>query len=371
MEITKHELCCGCGLCENVCPVAAIEFVSDAAGFLYPKVNEKKCIKCGACVKNCVVNNPPVIETHNLEGFSYSIGTKDIMKSASGGAAFMFGRSVIEQGGIVYGVAYTDDFCKATYLRAETLDELEKTRDTKYFHAENDKVLFSNIEKDLQEDRIVLFVGLPCEVAAVRKRLGHKYERLLLIDIFCHGVTSVKAHAKMIYELERKEGQKILKYSVKDKKNGWSTQPDLVAEFSNGRVHRERFYTSDFAYVFVHMARLSCYQCHFKDNSRTGDISIGDFWGIKDKDPGYNKDGVSAIIINTDKGKQFVDLLKDKINLYPEDAEYILDNNPWTRKSIPLGDRMEYEEKFCTHEEIYVPFKERMKKRIKALRKHR
>jgi formate hydrogenlyase subunit 6/NADH:ubiquinone oxidoreductase subunit I len=35
------KLCTGCGLCSNICPVNAIEMVSDKEGFLAPSLNTR------------------------------------------------------------------------------------------------------------------------------------------------------------------------------------------------------------------------------------------------------------------------------------------------------------------------------------------
>lgn len=45
--------CCGCTACYAKCPVNAIIMHSDNEGFLYPIVDESKCIKCYACLKVC------------------------------------------------------------------------------------------------------------------------------------------------------------------------------------------------------------------------------------------------------------------------------------------------------------------------------
>ncbi len=45
--------CCGCGACYLVCPVKAISMKVDEEGFLYPQIDEGKCLKCGKCVRTC------------------------------------------------------------------------------------------------------------------------------------------------------------------------------------------------------------------------------------------------------------------------------------------------------------------------------
>jgi len=57
--------------------------------------------------------------------------------------------------------------------------------------------------------------------------------------------------------------------------------------------------------------RESCYNCNFKLGNKYSDITLGDFWGVKNVYPEmYDKKGVSAIIINTEKGNKLFELIK-------------------------------------------------------------
>lgn len=49
----EKKTCCGCGACYTVCPVQAITMKADAKGFLYPFIDEEKCIRCFKCLKSC------------------------------------------------------------------------------------------------------------------------------------------------------------------------------------------------------------------------------------------------------------------------------------------------------------------------------
>ena len=49
----KKEQCCGCSACYLSCPVQAIEMVEDDEGFLYPWINDIKCISCKKYIKVC------------------------------------------------------------------------------------------------------------------------------------------------------------------------------------------------------------------------------------------------------------------------------------------------------------------------------
>jgi len=50
LEIKK---CCGCGACEAICPLGAIEMKDNEEGFLYPNIVVNKCIKCKMCINIC------------------------------------------------------------------------------------------------------------------------------------------------------------------------------------------------------------------------------------------------------------------------------------------------------------------------------
>ena len=49
----NKEVCCGCGVCEQICPKQAITMCADDEGFLYPVVDMNKCIDCGLCEIRC------------------------------------------------------------------------------------------------------------------------------------------------------------------------------------------------------------------------------------------------------------------------------------------------------------------------------
>lgn len=52
---TQKEDCCGCTACYAVCPKDAITMAPDEEGFLYPKIDESKCIACRQCLGVCPV----------------------------------------------------------------------------------------------------------------------------------------------------------------------------------------------------------------------------------------------------------------------------------------------------------------------------
>lgn len=51
--LRKKDECCGCSACYSICPVHAIYMEEDVEGFLYPKIMEKRCIRCYQCLEVC------------------------------------------------------------------------------------------------------------------------------------------------------------------------------------------------------------------------------------------------------------------------------------------------------------------------------
>lgn len=47
--------CCGCTACFSICPKEAITMEEDSEGFLYPQIDEQKCIRCYQCMGVCPI----------------------------------------------------------------------------------------------------------------------------------------------------------------------------------------------------------------------------------------------------------------------------------------------------------------------------
>lgn len=54
--------CCGCGACYSICFHKAISMVVDEEGFEYPIIDDRKCVKCNACVRVCPIKNLKCIQ---------------------------------------------------------------------------------------------------------------------------------------------------------------------------------------------------------------------------------------------------------------------------------------------------------------------
>ncbi len=278
-------------------------------------------------------------EYHSHDAAVYSGYIDDeekLMQSTSGGIATALSEHMLHQGGYVAGVAYTPDFYKAEYVIVHDVPQLDKLKGSKYIDCDK-KHIYSDVKKMIDSGEKVLFFGLPCIVGALYRYLGCRPDNLLTCELICHGPTLPQVHTDYVRFLERKYKSKIVNFSVRYKKDGW-TPAYLHARFDNGKVFQKPFYETEYGVAFSVLGKESCYQCQFKGNNRQADIMIGDFWGATEKDAFWNKYGVSSIFAETEKGDQFLKSAPS-IKLYPTTFARAVEKNPMVIQSRPRNDK--------------------------------
>ena len=290
---------------------------------------------------------------HDIAAYAgYVLSEKELMNCSSGGIATALAKKAIQLGGYVVGVAYSEDFYSARYEIINEEEDLYRLQGSKY--VETDKNNIYNKVKDLLEDgNLVLFFGLPCIVAAMRRFLKKEYPSFLAVEMICHGQTPKAVHIQYIQYLENQYRSKVTDFSVRKKCCGWMPAY-LYAKFSNEKVFQEEFYRTDYGYAFSIMSMHSCYTCRFKGNNRQGDIMLGDFWGTNEEDEFWNPGGVSAILVHTEKGKNFLCSI-DNIKLFPTTFERIVSHNLCVIKSnTPYGNLRKFETMFAQKGLLYA-----------------
>lgn len=324
--------CCGCGACACVCPANCIAMQADEEGFLYPQVDENKCLNCKKCISAC----PSLTKTdYNTLKQSYAVIAKDDLireKSSSGGMFSVIANQVINSGGVVCGAAYNDDW-SVKHIIVDNVDDLSKLRTSKYVQSEIYAIL-PDIKAILEQGRQVLFVGTPCQVNGVSTFLGKDDPNLFLADIICHGAPSPMVWRKYI---ATKENGGIRSVNFRDKTFGWAKFATKI-DYANGvylKCFKEDLYMKFFLLNLV--LRPSCYNCFSKHPNKLADMTLGDFWGIDDVLPQINDDkGVSAVIVNSPKGKFLFDSIKDELVAHKVDFEQVAQGNSALYESVKM-----------------------------------
>ncbi len=315
-QIRKHE-CYGCYACKEICPANAIIMEEDAEGFRYPVVDEEKCINCGVCNKACIRKTSHKIEYQEDYPKVYAVMNKQEevrMKSSSGAIFPELAKYVIEEKkGYVVGVKYDKDM-KVVFSIADNMEDVKAFYGSKYVKSDIEGI-FPKVKQFLNDNRTVLYSGLPCECAALRSYLKKDYENLFICEILCHAAPSPKVFKKYLDYLNKKFHSKVVNLTFRNKSTGWLIHKcSMVIEFENGKILSVNARKNNYFRAFLndYISRPSCSSCEYTFNNRAGDITVGDFWGIIDSDPSmFDDKGVSLITINDDKGSKMWDNIKD------------------------------------------------------------
>lgn len=299
--------CCGCEICAQTCPKQIIAMQCDAEGFFYPKIiQNSSCIECNMCQQVCPVRHVNEIHSSFLYAYAgWDTELGQIVSSSSGGAASALSRFFIKNNGIIYGAAYENSFRSIGYRRVSKEDEINSLKGSKYVQASKDGLLES-IKSDLANRKKVLFIGLPCDCAAIKRVLGNS-NALYVTSLVCHGPTSPKVHEQYCNVLEAEHGSPINDFSVRYKKEGKWKPYYIYASFEDGTQHLEEFEKSSYNKAFLFLKRPSCNACVFKVDKYVSDLLIGDFHAAKIGTETYNESGVSSILVLTERGQEMME----------------------------------------------------------------
>lgn len=234
--------------------------------------------------------------------------------SRSGGIFTALSDYILKKSGTVYGCVLNGKF-EAVHIRAVNSEQRDLMRGSKYIQS-NLLDTYSRVKQDLDNDIWVLFSGTSCQVAGLISFLGKEYEKLLTVDIICHGVPSNKVWHDYIKWNEKKCDSRCKSVDFRNKKDyGWNSHVETLL-FENGKqvdsqIFKNLFYGHE-------ILRPSCYKCPYKSVIHPANISIGDYWGIDNACPGFNDNkGVSLVLINNDSGKEWFENVVQDINCKP------------------------------------------------------
>ena len=384
VERYEHRDCNGCQMCGDICPRQAISFKMDElTGFKYPVVDSDKCIECGLCVKKCPHNNPVRREVLPKADVIAAWSKNDEVRllCTSGGLFYEMAMAVIEQGGAVVACSYTEDYRGAYHTVATTGEELIPLCGSKHLQSETEGI-YKKTKELLGSYNKVLFVGTPCQIAALYRYMGTEPENLITADFICNSINSPKAQARYIDYLEDEYGGKITYARSKDKRDGWTTFGSS-AKFANGREyyadrnHDARVVGYHYGHLFI---RESCLNCQYKELPRNADITLGDFWGIGQDERNPKMElGTSVVMINSVKGAGFMEQLKMNIGWYQKTLEDAISGNPAIlhaattngngRKAFAALDKMRFDqvvEKYKTKSSL----KNKIRRKAGSIKKH-
>lgn len=148
--------CSGCGYCQQVCPIDAIEMKPDYHGFMHPKVDLNKCIQCGKCLNGCPYKSKET-ENREIKDYSqhifaaYSCNPDVVDKSSSGGLFYELAKKIIQDGGTVYGAAFDENF-SLKHRKIDRIEDIKPLMGSKYVQS-NAFTCFDSVINDTESEK--------------------------------------------------------------------------------------------------------------------------------------------------------------------------------------------------------------------------
>lgn len=312
--VCKINECTGCMACLEVCNKGAIT-IKDQLKNLNAVIDSDKCVNCGACHQVCQ-NNKQINIVGPIawyQGWSNSEVQRKV--SSSGGFATELANYFIENGGIVCSCVFKNGiFC---FDFAESKEDVKKFVGSKYVKS-NPQGIYKKIYRLLSNGQKVLFIGLPCQVAAVKSFVGDKFSnRLYLVDLICHGSPS----PKHIEQFLKESG-----YMLKDLNSIGFRKKDVFRIMQNEQYVDVPGVYDCYSLAFLNGINYTenCYSCKYARKKRVSDITLGDSWG-SDLTVEEQRKGISLAFCQTEKGQEMLE--KSNVVLLPVDIEKAISNN--------------------------------------------
>ena len=276
----------------------------DNEGFKYPVINKESCINCCLCEKVCPVinnqNNRDIINAYGIKNSSQDI----MMRSSSGGFFSIIAEYIISKKGVVFGACFDDNW-NVIIDYTENINEIARFRGSKYVQAKVNNA-YIKVKEFLKDNRLVLYTGTPCQIKALKHFLHKDYENLLCIDFICHGVPSPGVWTKYIHELGL---DNIKSIDFRNKEHSSWEKFNFKINNEDSENILEYHYVNPYMKGFLSniTIRPSCSACHAKGGKSNSDITMADFWGVKEIDKNfYDSNGVSLVFSFTSKGNDIV-----------------------------------------------------------------
>lgn len=305
----------------------------DSQGFVYPEVDEAKCVECGLCLRVCPFINIPARDDEFSQRI-YGCRLRDnaqLALSQSGGVFYALAREAVELGYAVYGVEL-DSRLVVRHSRADNQETLQAFRGSKYVQSLLEGV-FQDVVARLRRSEKIFFIGTGCQVAglvSLCRTLRVDTQSLLTADLICHGVPSPRYWHDYLQWMERKYGAKVVRADFRDKSCGWANTQNSLTLSDGRKVYPEERFYSDL------LLRRSCYECPFTGFERCSDLTLGDYWGVEKVRPELAADnrGVSLVMVNSPKGEEWFERIRPEMECFVTDREHCL--QPQLQHPVPL-----------------------------------
>lgn len=296
MTVCQINKCTGCMACVDICPKNAVS-IKDSLSAYNAEIDETKCINCNLCHNACQ-NNNDIEFIKPVKWYQGWAEDEEVRAGgSSGGAASAIMQAFVSGGGYVCSCAFENG--RFIFKTTNKVDDIAQFKGSKY--VKSDPIgAYKQVKALLKNGERVLFIGLPCQVSALKLFIGNKLQdNLYTADLICHGTPSPQLLEMFLkqygYELSHLKDIKFrvkAKFQVREGYKGIITTgvtDSYLISFLNGLCYTD-----------------NCYECRYARFERVSDITLGDSWGSCLSEAEKQK-GISLVLCQTQKGVDLVE----------------------------------------------------------------
>lgn len=297
----------------------------DKEGFLYPSVDENKCVDCGACECACPILN--VKKKQPFQQKAYIVQSRDesvLRESTAGGAFTAIAKYVLQNDGVVFGVELNKNLV-AQHIYINKIADISRFRNSKYVQSSVGGTL-RKVESFLKQGKPVCFSGTPCQIEGLKRYLKKDYENLITVDVVCRAVPSPMIFRKYVELQEQVMADEIKTVCFRDKYYGYKySTMNVITDRNHGNYHQGVESDPWLRAFFSNICdRPSCHNCRFRNQYRVSDFTIWDCFHVgrfsKELD---NDKGATRVLVHTEKGREIFENIREDflyIEVSPEEA---------------------------------------------------
>lgn len=244
----------------------------------------------------------------------YVAASKDeeILKNSSSGGIFSeIAYCIFKMNGVVFGATFDSNEYKIVHTMVSCMEELSKIRKSKYVESDFKRVE-PDIERNIDKNRYILFSGTPCQVEYIKRKYGY-YDKLVTVDVFCHGV----AESVYFKDYLKSLSSEILEIDFRTQsKERHNFEFDIIGKEKKKIEHCD-YCDNIFTKLYIDsvVLRNSCFKCMFSQKQHISDITLDDFDFQEDAEKrGINVLHPSIVAINTERGEKIFDSIREKIS---------------------------------------------------------